>query len=290
MIKSVIKSIYRNFPWKQEVFSLLKKLYRPPRRIYQHLYFNGIFPVKVGKERFYLKHYGYQIENTIFWEGIESWEKVSTGLWIKLCKRADVILDIGANTGIYSLVASTINPNASVYAFEPVSRVYNKLVENIQLNNFKVACFEAAVSNSDGKAVIYDQPTEHILSVTVNKNMHKASVEVIETEINTLTLASFIEKNKISKIDLIKIDVETHEPEVLEGLKSYLGIYKPTLLIEILEDEVGCRVEAIVNDLGYLFFDIDEENVPRQVNHLTKSSYYNYLICSRETAIYLNLL
>jgi FkbM family methyltransferase len=290
MIKHLLKSLYINLPWKQEVFSIIKKVYKPPRSLYQHLYFNGIFQVKVGKEHFYLKHYGYQIENSIFWEGIESWEKISTSLWIQLCKKADIILDIGANTGIYSLVACSVNTQARVYAFEPVSRVFDKLVENVQLNKFNVVSYEAAVSNFDGRAVIYDQPTEHILSVTVNKNTQDPSIPVIEKEIRTVTLASFIEENKIPKIDLMKIDVETHEPEVLEGMKAYLGEHMPTLLIEILEDEIGRKVEAILKGLGYLYFDIDEVNRPRQVNRLVRSSYYNYLICDHETAHYLNLL
>ena len=44
--------------------------------------------------------------------------------------------------------------------------------------------------------------------------------------------------HKITKIDLLKIDVETHEPEVLEGYTKYIHLHKPTMLIEILNDEL----------------------------------------------------
>lgn len=98
-----------------------------------------------------------------------------------------------------------------------------------------------------------------------------------------------LKKNKISKIDLIKIDVETHEAEVLEGFSEFLPVYKPSMLIEILTDEVGEKVESLVKDLNYLYFNIDELGSIRQVKSLSKSDFYNYLLCSPQTADKLNL-
>jgi ribosomal protein L11 methylase PrmA len=96
----------------------------------------------------------------------DGWEKVSTGLWIKLCRESEVIIDIGANTGVYSLIAKTVNPGAKVFAFEPVERVFEKLQGNCRLNNYDIGCFKKAVSNYSGKAKIYDTAGEHIYSVT----------------------------------------------------------------------------------------------------------------------------
>ena len=71
-----------------------------------------------------MRHYGFQLENEIFWSGLTNgWEKISTRLWIELSKNSKVIFDIGANTGIYSLVSKSINPTSQVFAFEPVKRV-----------------------------------------------------------------------------------------------------------------------------------------------------------------------
>jgi hypothetical protein len=50
-------------------------------------------------------------------------------------------------------------------------------------------------------------------------------------------------------------------------------------LIEILNDTVAQRVEALVNGLGYLYFNIDEVAPPRQVEQLSRSGHYNFLIC-----------
>ena len=62
--------------------------------------------------------------------------------------------------------------------------------------------------------------------------------------------------------------------EVLEGLGKYLKEYQPTMLIEILNDEVGKKVETSVKEHGYLYFNIDEltdEITP--VDKITKSDY-----------------
>jgi len=277
-------------PWKKQIFSLVKRVYVPSHTLFQHLHFHGIFQVQVEDKFFKLQHYGYQIENEIFWQGLKSgWEKVSLQLWTKLCKTHHCILDIGANTGVYALIAKTVHPEAKVFAFEPVQRVFEKLQRNIYLNQFDIKAYEKAVSNEDGAAIIYDQLTEHIYSVTVNKNL-SANQQVREVTIQTVTLASFIEKEKLDFVDLIKIDVETHEPEVLEGMGEYLTKFKPTLLIEILTEEVAKRVEDIVKNCEYLYFDIDEKGLPKQTFHIGKSSYYNYLLCSKETALSLSLI
>ena len=294
-MKALIKSIYNLIPFKKQFYTFLRNFWTPSQSLYRHLHFKGVFDVNVTEsKKFKLNHYGYEIENEIFWAGLTNgWEKVSIKLWIKLCENVNVVFDIGANTGIYSLITKTINPNSKVYAFEPVARVFKKLEENNALNNFDINSIEKAVSNSNGAAIIYDTRTDHILSVTVNKNLASPETEVIETKIETVTLNSFIKEENITKIDLIKIDVETHEPEVLEGFSDYLFKFKPTILIEILNNEVGEKIENIVKGMGYLFFNIDENIVGggvRQVEKIIKSDYYNYLLCDSETAIKLGLL
>ncbi|MBK5284702.1 MAG: FkbM family methyltransferase [Bacteroidia bacterium] len=291
-MKPTLKQAYKAIPFKQEFYSVLKKNWKPSEPIFKHLYFVGVFKVRVNKTKtFKIKHYRFEIENQIFWSGLTNgWEKESIKLWMKLCENSEIIIDIGANTGLYPLTAKAINPNSKVYAFEPVKRVFMKLRENILLNSFDINPIEKAVSNNDGIAIIYDTNEEHVLSVTVNKNLNPSNIPVIETPVETMTLNSFVRQNNLPKIDLMKIDVETHEPEVLEGFSDYLSKYKPTMLIEILSDEIGTRIHKIVEGLGYLFFNIDEKGRIHRVNLITKSNYYNYLLCSSYTAAKIGLL
>ena len=288
-MKNFIKSIYSLLPLKKEIFSVLKIL-NLHQKFYQHLHFKGIFKVKFNTHQFLIEHYGYQIENELFWAGLTNgWEKISMQLWIKLCEDSTVILDIGANTGVYSLVAKAINQKSTLYGFEPVKRICEKFEKNCKLNEFDVNCFEYAISNYDGEAIIYDMPSEHVYSVTVNKNT-APSTKTIETKIKTKKLSTFIKEFNLAKIDLIKIDVETHEPEVLDGMEEFLTLFQPTLLIEILNDEIGQKVQSIIKNIDYLYFNIDEINIPKRVYQIKKSDYYNYLICKEDIAKKLNLI
>lgn len=292
-MKKIFKLIYKLIPFKYQLFTLLKKIYTPSESVYQHLYFKGDFSVTIdGNKKFKLRHFGFQIENEIFWSGLEDgWEKVSIGLWKKLSSISEVIIDIGANTGVFSLISKTINEKSKVYAFEPVHRVFDKLNQNVELNNYDIKTFKIATSNYDGKGVIYDGLGEHVYSVTVNKDIQsEGKYKVKEVEIDLIRIDTFIEVNRIPKIDLMKIDVETHEAEVLEGMGKYLQEFEPTLLIEILNDKVGKKVQELVKNIDYLYFNIDENNGIRLVENITKSDYYNYLICKKEIATYLNLI
>lgn len=292
-MKKILKYLYSITPFKKQLYFLFRFIFRPKESIYKHLYFNGVFTAKVDDTHsFKIKHHGHQIENELFWAGLyNAWEKESMKLWISLSKTAETIVDVGANTGIYSLVSQAINPKAKVFAFEPIKKNYNKLASNIKLNNFPIVSIEKALSNNTGEAIVYDVPEKDIIySVTIGKNFNDPGVATQETEIETITLDDFIIENNISKIDLIKIDVESHEPEVLEGFKNNLAKFKPTIFIEILSNEAGKRVEKVITGLGYLYFDIDEKKGIRQVDKITKSAYYNYLLCNEKIAKQLNLI
>ena len=285
-MKALLKKVYHLFPFKKEIFMAIKFISSPPKNIYKHLHFNGIISVKMEKSKsFKLMHYGYQIENSLFWEGITNgWEKESMKWWTKLCAESQTILDIGANTGVYAVVANCVNPNAKILAFEPIKNIFKKLEYNNQLNNSAIKCYEAGLSNYTGTAKIYPMDLDHVYSVTVNKNLADESVKVFEQEINVLTLQKVIEDNQLTKIDLIKLDVETHEVEVLEGFGYYLKTMKPAMLIEILNDKVAAGVEALITGMNYLYFNISEEGETIQQAHLGKSKTFNFLICDESTA------
>lgn len=289
-MKSLLKSVYEVLPAKKYIFMLIRHLWRLPKSIYQHLHFKGWITVPCESTSFQIYHLGFQLENGLFWEGLDGWEKESMALWTKLCKQHQNIFDIGANTGLYALVAKTINPQAEVFCFEPVKRIFERLRINIDRNHFDISCYEIGLSNYDGVGIIYDLPFEHVYSVSVNSNIAPEGVTSIPTEIKVRTLFSLFQSENIDGIDLVKMDVERHEVEVLEGMGDLINIYKPTFLIEVLESEIGQRIENIVSGRGYLYFNIDEETGVELTESICTSKSFNYLLCSVDIAARLELI
>lgn len=292
-MKKALKRIYDALPFKLPVYNGLRKVINLPKKWHSYFYFVGNFRSKVDGKSFLMRNYGYQfhVENELFWGGIENgWEKESLTLWAKLCKIHHHILDIGANTGVFSVIAKTVNPAARVIAFEPMPKIYEKLVYNLQLNQLNdVEASLYALSDYDGEATIYPTNLDHVYSVTVNKKRDDIVVPVHEVTIQTIRLDHFIEQHHITAIDLIKIDVETHEPEVLTGMGTYLKAFRPTFLIEIQSDEIAEKISQLIEGCDYVFYNIDENDGITKVDQLSKSSYFNYLICSEQVAAAIGL-
>ncbi|MEP7106627.1 MAG: FkbM family methyltransferase [Ferruginibacter sp.] len=264
----------------------MKKIWVPPVGVYQHLYFNDTITVDPGNhEIFKMVHYGYPLENELFWRGLyNGWEKYSMRIWAGLSENAGVIFDIGANTGIYSLVAKAKNKNASVHAFEPFGAIYDKLVKNATINKYDILCNCIAISNYTGDGVIYTADENFAYSVTVNQNLWVKDSEPIKIGIKTTTLKDYIEQHHIHSIDLMKVDVETHEPEVMEGFADYFLQFKPILLIEILNDEIAGKLNKYFDPADFNFYNIDEMAGIRKVRTLAKSDFHNFLIVPKEKA------
>lgn len=286
-MKSILKKLYAALPFKQQIFSAMKFFWSPPRSVYQHLHFNGLITVTVtDKTSFKIIHHGKTIENDLFWKGLlGSWEKNAMQCWIDLCSDSPVIFDIGANTGVYSLVAKTVNPAAEVHAFEPFGAICDKLKKNIAINNFEVKVNCAAVSDYTGDAVIYSEDPEFAYSVTVNKNLWVKDKEATKHHIKTTTLKDYITQHSIQRIDLMKIDVETHEPEVMAGFGEYYNIFKPIILIEVLNDEVVTKLNEYFSPAAhYHIYHIHEKKGLQQAERFFTHEFYNFLVVPVEKA------
>lgn len=292
-IKSILKKLYFALPFKGEFYSMLKKIWLPPEYIYKHLTFKNPFNVQVSdSKQFKLTHTGNIEENEIFWNGLyNGWEKKSMVLWAQLCKQANVVIDIGANTGLYGLVAKTINPSVEVHCVEPIPYVFSILEKNISINHFDIQSHCIGLSDYNGTAKIYlPKGEDFAYSVTINQNTI-TSKEVNELEINVCKLSTLIETYHIPKIDLMKLDVETHEVEVIKGMENYLKEFKPAILIEVLNDDIAKNLNEIFRGFGYLYFNIDDiKNTVRLVPEITKSDYWNFLLCNENTAKALKLI
>jgi FkbM family methyltransferase len=286
-IRGLIEQVYAQVPLKRPVFEVLRRTVRLPRSLTWHLRFRGTFTVKIdSSHQFRLHHWGYMLENDLFWNGFgNGYEGTSLQIWRRLAPYARVILDVGANTGIYSLVARCLNPTATVIALEPVERVFRRLQRNIELNGGNLIVEKLAASDTTGEAVIYDRPDDHELTASLDPLMDRyCGGGGIEYSVPTKRLDDVLSGAGLRSIDLAKIDVELFEPQVLLGLGSFLSNCKPTLLVEILNERVAREVNDITRNLGYNIFRVIEQHGLMRTSDIqaTAVKERNYLLVQDE--------
>jgi FkbM family methyltransferase len=134
-------------------------------------------------------------------------------------KPGDKVLDIGANIGYYALMeAMIIGDEGIVYAVEPDQRNLMLLKENITLNRLEksIQVFDKAISNKNGFQQFAIHQSSN-LNVILPKGGYPASEQYMNiVRIETVDIYDFLKS--LERINLIRMDLEGHEQEVLEGI------------------------------------------------------------------------
>ncbi len=155
-------------------------------------------------------------------------------------------IDVGANIGCYSVCLSSISSVKSIYAFEPAPEAYKEMKRNISLQRVPELFrpFDIAVSDKGGEVQLY------LVGPLAGNN----SVERIDKSTSSVTVKSApldeiipIKNETIG----IKIDVEGHELQVLNGMKNLLATNRCLLQVESLEPALANAMEKILFLLRY---------------------------------------
>lgn len=130
------------------------------------------------------------------------------------------ILDLGANCGHFSVIASERFTEAKIYAFEPSPSLHSILQKNIGHRNIELVA--KAVSNEVGITKFHVNPegqqTNSILAASVE--MFGKNYQTIEVSLTTLDV--FATENRLAHIDIIKIDCQGVESLILKGATNVL--------------------------------------------------------------------
>jgi FkbM family methyltransferase len=216
------------------------------------------------------------VSKLLFWEGVDSFEY--TSIFKLLVQRVDSFIDIGANTGYYSLLAGSLNKKITVHAFEPARGPHHYLLKNIQINNLSdiIKAHSMALSNTSGTCKFFEIQNQKytylkynlggVGSTQPNTNLVRNS-SVVKTD----TLDNFIKENSIHKVDLIKIDTEGSENFILEGARECIIKHKPIIICETLFNKIEPELERIMQQHGYLFFNHVKKKLI-QVKTLTRTT------------------
>jgi len=192
---------------------------------------NGnLLTYKVGDLTWRLNPRNY-IDGEIIKNGV--FERMSIKFLNKIVKPGMIVVDVGANFGYYTIqLSKLVGSDGKVYAFEPIKYFRERLIDHILLNNCKNVVVEGfGLSNSEKEVDIHisrDTATLHNLNNQLLPGEENARITLI-------TLDDYLEKNNISQVDFVKIDIDGHEPYFLKGAENTLRKYHPALLIEFAQ-------------------------------------------------------
>lgn len=193
------------------------------------------------------------------WRG--RYQPASLRLWQALATQGQVIFDIGAYTGIYTLMAARANPEARIVAVEPVSANLARLKKNLDANGCddRALAVQAVVLDQPGKAVVSRDAPHDILApgtLIVRAALgENNSTEVVQGVTGVELLALLGE----TTVDLVRIDLKGAEAPTLASMAEILGRSGPDLLIACPDEESSAEIDAILRPLGYRFYTIDDE-------------------------------
>lgn len=179
--------------------------------------------------------------------------------WLKGDRRK-LFIDIGANSGFYTILAARTCGYDAVVSFEPNPAVYELLEENVILNNLqhRVKCFRLAVGEKSQRLpfrryMSHTGLSGFIESESDTEAKNHEQHEVVEIE--TWAFDELAEKLHINVVDIayIKIDVEGFEYSVLRGMRRTLSeIGNVKLMIEISEkSRLREQTMSLMKELGF---------------------------------------
>lgn len=210
----------------------------------------------------------------LFWVG--AFEVDSLPLFVAYARESRCVLDIGAAEGLYGLMAASVNPDAKVLAFEPGSQQLMRLRRNIRLNlpgvGEQIEVVDIALSDHEGEAQFFELPGG---TSSLNPDFRA------DTAPRTVTVSRGDELVPVllgdRRVDLVKVDTESTEPEVLAGLHQTLSADRPVIFCEVLRGRTESRLQPIADDLEYRTWWLGPDGPVRQARIAGVPTYVNWL-------------
>lgn len=179
-----------------------------------------------------------------------------------ILKPGNIVIDIGAHKGLYSLICSRlVGDKGKVFSFEPVPALLRGLRENVALNKIEnIMSFENAVGKENGKAAFYiSKKGGDEWSSLYRWNLARNRAN----DVHVIKIDDWAEDNCIKKIDLIKVDAEGSEIDVIIGAEKTLRRGKIKAIIMEFNPETqmaanrSCReLYESVEAIGYRWYEL----------------------------------
>jgi FkbM family methyltransferase len=198
-------------------------------------------------------------------------------LW-RVLEPGMTFLDIGANEGVYSVVAcEKLRGAGRVVSFEPSPREYRRLALHLRWNSCVNARAEQIALGAEAGCVAFYEVASGGDTSRNGLRPPGTSDALNRIEVQAVTLDEFVESHGIARVDVMKIDVEGGELGVFRGARRVLSEYRPTIICEVLDaaaEPWGYAAREVIDALeaqGYCWFDVREDG--SLTPHIAQSRY-----------------
>jgi FkbM family methyltransferase len=173
-------------------------------------------------------------------------EPLATRLLLETLKPGMNVVDIGSNIGYYALLeARLVGPQGLIIAIEPMKENARQLIRNIETNGYRnILVHEFAIANRNGTADMH---------VSEKSNWHCLSAvpgPAKKRQVPVSTLDKLLASLRLTRVDLMRMDLEGYEVVAIEGMHWALQMYSPRLLVELHPHIIG--IQPTVNYLCFL--------------------------------------
>ena len=172
-------------------------------------------------------------------------ELKTLALYRALVPNGAVVLDIGANVGAHTLpLAQLVGPQGRVYAMEPTTFAFEKLIANLALNAAlvpRVTPLQAFIVPSDVTAI--ESEVYSSWPLVAGSNLHDTHCGQKRSTGGAVALSidGLVERFSLAAVDFVKIDVDGHEPGVILSARRTLRTRRPTVLMEWARSVYGAK-------------------------------------------------
>lgn len=172
-----------------------------------------------------------------------------------LTVRNPVIIDIGGNTGLFSLRMKQLYPEASVYAFEPFAPNFKQFSDTINVSKLKnVMAFPYGVGGNTRKEKLYI----HKKNIGGHSILNSQTNSEAYTEIDLVSIKEIFEKLKITKSHLLKMDCEGAEYEIIKNIDLELSASIEKIVFE--STPMAYNINELTEHLKNVGFDMIERD------------------------------
>lgn len=201
-----------------------------------------------------------------------------------LLDESDVVIDGGANQGIYScLISKNIGETGQVISIEPLETPLKMLTENIKINNFKnIKIVKCGLSNKNIFGKIYYNRNE-FGQATILPNPTNLTNDTEYQLIKLQTIDTLVKRLKLNKINFIKLDLQNAELIALEGAVKTIKNFKPGFYLECNQKKFN-EIKNKLNKYKYSSYMINDEGDLQFINKIENEC--NVLFLQKEKAVH----